>query len=311
MPLDSAATIDLKRMRAVVEVARAQSITGAAETLGLTQSAVSREIAEIEQALGVRLFERAPRGLHPTAAGLEFVERARRVFAEVDGLVSGVRSGAAHVAGRLRIGVISTGALAAWAFGAFARAHSAVAVEAVNGSPQALCPQLLHGELDLIVGTSSYLRRWRELEVTLLAPLYFACMFRKDHPLAERKHLSERDVLEQPVILPESIEASYSDLAQRYAELGMPALRPRYVASDFDLACRLVRSSDAFFPVMHLSPSFGGLAADFFLARDVLALPPHHLSVAHAAGRTPSAAALAFEALLVGRHVRPVIRAVS
>jgi DNA-binding transcriptional LysR family regulator len=311
MPLDATATVDLKRMRAVVEVARALSVTGAAETLGLTQSAVSRAIAEIEEALGVRLFERLPRGLQPTRAGLDFVAHAQRVLSEVDDLLSGVRASAARVVGPLRVGVISTGAHAGWAFSAFARAHPEVAVEAVNGSPQSLCPKLLRGEIDLIVGTSSYLRRWRELEVTLLAPLYVACLFRKDHPLAAREKLSEREVLEQPVILPDTIEASYSDLAQRYAAHGLPPLRPRYVASDFGLVRRLVRSTDAFYPLMHVSSSFGGLDAEFFLARDVLRIPPHHLSVAHAANRAPDAAVVAFEQLLFDRYERRSIRAVK
>ena len=97
----------------------------------------------------------------------------------------GVRDDTHRVAGRLRIGVISSGAAATWALASFARRHHDVAIETCAGTPQSLCPKLLHGELDLIVGSANYLRRWRELEVTVLAPLYFACMLRKDHPLAE------------------------------------------------------------------------------------------------------------------------------
>jgi DNA-binding transcriptional LysR family regulator len=207
--------------------------------------------------------------------------------------------------------LISTGVHAAWAFGAFARAHAEVALESVSGSPQALCPKLLRGDLDLIVGSSSYLRRWRELEVKLLAPLHVACMFRHDHPLAASAEISEREVLEQPVILPETIEPAYSDLAQRCAAYGLPPLRPRYVASDFELVRRLVRGSDAFFPLMHVSPGFGGLDAQFFLVRGVLQLPPHHLSVAHVASRAPTPAALAFERTLSDRYAAKRVRAAS
>lgn len=302
MPLDASNTVDLKRMRAVVEVARAQSVTAAAATLGLTQSAVSREIAEIEDALGVRLFERLPRGLQLTPAGSEFVERARRVLADIDDLIGGVRGGAAQVSGRLRVGLISCGAIAAPAITAFAHAHADLAIETHTGSPQALVPKLLHGELDLIVGTSSYLRRWRDLELRLLAPLRVACMFRREHPLRSRARVSELDVLEQPVILPETIEPAHSDLAQRHVAHGLPPLRPRYVTDDFALARRLVDASDAYYPLMHVSPRFGGLEAEFWLLRDVLQLPEHQLAIARLARRTVSVAAAEFEQSLVDRY---------
>jgi DNA-binding transcriptional LysR family regulator len=301
MAHDAASTIDLKRMRAVVEVARAESITGASETLGLTQSAVSRSVAEVEDALGVLLFERLPRGIQPTAAGRHFVAHARRLLADVGELVAGVRQEASRIAGRLHVGVISTGGNANWAIARFARSHPELAIEAISGSPQALCPRLLQGELDLIVGTSSYLRRWRELEATLLAPLHFACMVRKGHPLTESESPSEREVLGFPVILPETIEPTYSDLAQRYSDHGLPPFRPRYVTDDFELARRLVRGTDAFYPLMHTSEEFGGLGEEFAILRDAIALPHHHLCVAHAAHRPQGAIAAAFVQLLVER----------
>jgi DNA-binding transcriptional LysR family regulator len=308
---DPTSAVDLKRMRAVVEVARAESITTAAEMLGLTQSAVSRSVAEVEDALGVRLFERLPRGIQVTPAGRHFVEHARRLLAGVDELVCGAQRESARIAGRLRLGFISTGGNASWAVSTFARLHPEVAIEALSGSPQALCPRLLHGELDLVVGTSSYLRRWRELETTRLAPLHFACMVRKGHPLAERAQPAELEVLAFPVILPETIEPTYSDLAQRFIQLGLPPFRPRYVTDDFLLAQRIVRSTDAFYPLMHTSEAFGGLGAEFALLRDAVELPRHELCVAHAAQRPHGALAAAFEALLVERYTRSRLSATA
>jgi len=311
MAHDAASTIDLKRRRAVVEVARAESVTGAAEALGLTQSAVSRSVGEVGDALGVLLFERLPRGLRATPAGRQFVDGARRLLGGIEELVSNARQDSARVAGRLRVGVISAGANAAGAIRAFARAHPDVAIETRTGSPQELCPRLLHDQLDLIVGTSGYLRRWRELTVTGLAPLHFACMVRNGHPLTERCPLREREVLSYPVILPETIEPIYSDLAQRFIHYGLPPFRPHYVVDDFTLACRLVRDTDAFYPVMHTSEEFGGLGAEYALLRDAIRLPKHELSVARPARRPMSAIASAFEQLLVARYAERSARAVS
>ena len=311
MALDPTSTVDLKRMRAVVEVARAESITAAAETLGLTQSAVSRSVAEVEEALGVLLFERLPRGIQTTPAGRHFAEQARRLLAQVDELVSGAREESSRLAGRLRVGLISCGSNASWAIASFARQYPEIAIEAISGSPQALCPRALRGELDLIVGTSSYLRRWRELEVTTLAPLHFACLLRKGHPLTELREPSELEVLAYPAILPETIEATYSDLAQRYLQLGLRPFRPKYVTDDFQLAQRLVRASDAFYPLMHTSETFGGLGAEFALLRDVISLPQHRLCVARAAQRQQSPSAEAFERLLVERYSPQRMRVVG
>jgi len=301
MSANAANTVDLKRMRMVVEVARAEAITTAAEVLGLTQSAVSRGVAEVEAALGVRVFERLPRGIRLTDAGHRFVARARRVLVEVDDLVSAVREVRARVVGRLRIGVTASGAHATWALASFARAHPDVAIETATGTSQALCPRLLHGELDLILGSSSYLRRWRDLEVTELAPLHFACMFRKNHPLAERENPSEVEVLSYPVIFSTTDEPSYSDLAQRYVHHGLPRFQPQYVTDDLELGRRLVLKTDAFVPLMWANESFGDLGRDFLLLRGVVALPTHHVSFARAAHRPKSAAIAALERLLIQR----------
>ena len=296
--------VDLRRMRMVVEVARAEAITTAAESLGLTQSAVSRGVAEVEGALGVRLFDRLPRGSQLTEAGRRFVARARRLLNEVDDLVADVREDTGSVSGRIRIGVISSGAAVVWVLASFAERHPVVALETSAGTPQSLCPRLLHGELDLIVGSANYLRRWRELEVTVLAPLHFACMMRKQHPLSEVKRPSEAQVLGYPVILPETVEPSYSDIAQRYLHHDLPRFQPHYVSDDFDLIRRLVNRTDAFFPLMHPRPDFGGLERDFLMLRGVVDMPTHHVSYARAAHRPRSSAVVALEELLVERFGR-------
>jgi DNA-binding transcriptional LysR family regulator len=147
--------------------------------------------------------------------------------------------------------------------------------------------------------------------VTGLAPLHFACMVRNGHPLTERFPLREREVLSYPVILPETIEPIYSDLAQRFIHYGLPPFRPHYVVDDFALACRIVRDTDAFYPVMHTNEEFGGLGAEYALLRDAIRLPKHELSVARPARRPMSAIASAFEQLLVERYAERSTRTLA
>ena len=282
---DTLNQIDIRRMRTVIEVARAEAITTAAQTLGLTQSAVSRIVAELEAALGQRLFERLPRGIQLTDAGRHFVARARCVLADIDDMIAEVAAPPGRLSGRLRLGIAATGAHAIGAIGRFASAHPDVAIETVQASEQTLCPRLVHGELDLVIGSSSYLRRWREIEITMLAPLHFACMLRRDHPLSRLASPTEVDVLAYPLILPESVELTYADIAQRYARHGLPLVKPHYVTNNLELVTLLLRRTDAFFPLMFPEETFGGLGESFLLLRGVVDLPVHHVSSARAAQR--------------------------
>ncbi|MGF6208054.1 LysR family transcriptional regulator [Pseudomonas frederiksbergensis] len=67
-----------------VAAAEARSFVGAARALGISASAVSKSIARLEARFGVRLFHRSTRSITLTAEGTQFVERCRRVLAELE-----------------------------------------------------------------------------------------------------------------------------------------------------------------------------------------------------------------------------------
>ena len=92
--------VELRHLRALAAIVDASGFTGAAAELGVSQPAVSRTLAGLENALGVRLLRRTSRELVLTAAGERVLAHARRVLAEVDDLVREARGGHA----RLRIG---------------------------------------------------------------------------------------------------------------------------------------------------------------------------------------------------------------
>ncbi|KMS68314.1 LysR family transcriptional regulator [Streptomyces viridochromogenes] len=76
-----------------LEVARAGSVTDAAQVLGVAPSAVSRQIAKLESGLGTALFDRRPRGMALTDAGARLLVHARRAEAESATLVEELRAG--------------------------------------------------------------------------------------------------------------------------------------------------------------------------------------------------------------------------
>ncbi|MEU8574517.1 LysR family transcriptional regulator [Streptomyces asoensis] len=91
---------ELRQLRCLVAIVDEGTFTDAAAVLGVSQAAVSRTLASLERALGVRLLRRTSRTVTPTATGLRVAAHARRVLAEVDSLVRDAASG--HT--RLRIG---------------------------------------------------------------------------------------------------------------------------------------------------------------------------------------------------------------
>ena len=84
--------LDSRDLRLVLALATARTTAGASELLHLTQPAVSRALLGAEGRLGVRLFERTPRGLEPTAAGAALLEGAAPLLSELHALESRVRA---------------------------------------------------------------------------------------------------------------------------------------------------------------------------------------------------------------------------
>ncbi|WP_213450334.1 LysR family transcriptional regulator [Rhizomonospora bruguierae] len=134
-------------------VARHRTITGAAAELRYTQSAVSRQVAALEAEVGVRLFDRLPRGVALTEEGrsllghaeavLDRLAAARRDLADLRGLG----------AGRVRLGAFPTAvaALVPRAMAAFRSAHPDVALTLVEGLTPALLERLAAGDADVAV----------------------------------------------------------------------------------------------------------------------------------------------------------------
>ena len=97
-----------RQLQYAVAVANARSFRKAAALCGVSQPSLSAQLAQLEAALGVRLFERDRRRVLPTPAGEEVVARARRLLAETDNLADAARRLGDPRTARLRLGVIPT-----------------------------------------------------------------------------------------------------------------------------------------------------------------------------------------------------------
>jgi len=100
--------LTLVGLRVVFEVARTGSFSAAAERLGCTQSAVSRQVAVTEKLVGAPLFTRHARGVRPTAAGEALVRHAGRVLDNVAAASQELAGMRDRLAGRLIVGGFPT-----------------------------------------------------------------------------------------------------------------------------------------------------------------------------------------------------------
>src|SRR3974390_2814174 len=95
--------VSIKHIRAINSVALYGSFTAAAVDLGMTQSAVSRLVLQLEKQLGVALFLRSTRNVVLTAPGREFTASSRRLIEDLNMQVENARALGGQVRGRLII----------------------------------------------------------------------------------------------------------------------------------------------------------------------------------------------------------------
>jgi DNA-binding transcriptional LysR family regulator len=150
------ADMALTQWIAFVEVCRTGSIGSAAAALGYTQSAVSRQIAALEQEVQVTLLERLPRGVRPTTAGEALLHHARIVVNEAERGREAARSAPTSPA-RLVVGAVpsASATLVPDALARLDRDEAGLQWSIVPGLTPQLASMVRHREVDVAVVTDA------------------------------------------------------------------------------------------------------------------------------------------------------------
>jgi len=184
------------------EVARHGSFSAAAESLGYTQPAISRQIATLEAEVGTTLIRRVPKGAVLTDAGMLLVDRAEAILARLDDAENELRALAGLEGGRLRMATFASAAssIVPLAIAAFRERHPAVELSVVMADPPDSIPRLRAGELDLALSHDAIdIPPVIELIHLFDDPMYVA--MRAGHPLAESPALELADFATEPWML--------------------------------------------------------------------------------------------------------------
>ncbi len=277
---------DLRKLRHVVGVATAGSFTAGSQQLGITQSALTKSVAELEHLLGVALFERLPRGIRLTEAGEVFLPRAKRLLADSEDLLVDMGQLQSLASGRLRIGVAPAAFVSflEHTVSAFAKVYPGVQIAVQHGSNDDMTRAAISGEVDVIVGDVNNFAALKALETIAIAPLHQFIIGRVDHPVTQAQASAEA-LLRYPVIMPAMGSTAAALLNQAYLSVGMTPRPPEYVCDHFPLVRLLVAATDAISPVVSLAAPSERFRSKFQVYEDVLGVPPQELGIARVASR--------------------------
>lgn len=235
------------KLKYVVAVDRFGSLTAAAEVVHITQSALTKAIADIEETVGFALFERRSRGVVATAEGRAFLDRAARVVEDLEQLVADVRSAKGLHDLKMRIGVCppSLVSLLNIALPKVLNLHPGVCIEQTAGWIEQSIHHLANRDIDLLVGPMPHIQRYGD-QFTLhpLPPLEICFFVRKGHPLCGKSEIEVAHLSDYPMALADRSVASPELIYQLFGSREVPPDKQLHIINHFSSACRIVASSD-------------------------------------------------------------------
>ena len=230
--------MDLRGLQIFIEVAEQRSFTRAGERLGYSQPTISFQIRQLEQELGVPLFDRIGHTVSLTDAGREALQYAQRICDLSQQMSMGARQ-ERQTEGEIRIGMADSlcDPLVADDFAAFRRKYPKVAMKIYNADTAGLFRMMDHNEVDLVctmdipVYNTSYVTANEE-------PVGVHFVLCPDHPLARQHSVTVEQLLQLPFLLTEKGMSYRRVMDEMLSERSME-VRPVLETGRADVLCRL------------------------------------------------------------------------
>jgi DNA-binding transcriptional LysR family regulator len=196
--------MEIRQLKAFLAIAEAKTFTAGARRVNVTQAAISMQIRQLEDEVGLPLFTRTPRRVILTEAGEHLLERARKILREHDAAVAEIAELAGAEHGRLRIGsasaMFATMQLPRILQNLKERFPNAE-ITVSSGTSQTLVDKILHGEID--IAFISLPVDNAHIMTELLFSDEIVAIAHPKHPLADQKFISAAALAGEPLILGE------------------------------------------------------------------------------------------------------------
>jgi DNA-binding transcriptional LysR family regulator len=196
--------MEIRQLKAFVAIAETKTFTAGAKCVNITQAAVSMQIRQLEDEVGLQLFTRTPRRVILTQAGEHLLARARRILREHDAALAEIAEIAGADYGRLRIGsasaMFSTKQLPN-ILGKLKDKYPNAEVTVSSGTSQVLVEKIMHGAVD--IAFISLPVEAANIQTDLLFSDEIVAIAHPKHPLAKEKFISVATLAGERLILGE------------------------------------------------------------------------------------------------------------
>ena len=218
--------LKLRQLRLLTAVAEEGTVLKGAQVLNIAQPAATKSIKELEDALGVQLFERSSRGVTPTDFGHVMIRHAKLILTQLRHASEEMQSLDEGLSGRVYVGTLlaASPSLLPRALALLRARRPGVAVTVTEGTIDRLMPSLRTGDIDVVLGRLSEYREREGLDQELLYLDSIAIVVREGHPLTTRADLKLADLVELAWVmpLPQTSLRRQLDFAFRREELEPP-----------------------------------------------------------------------------------------
>jgi DNA-binding transcriptional LysR family regulator len=215
--------ISLRQLRAFLAVAQQQHFRRAAESLHLSQPAVSRHIAELEAELGLKLFDRNTREVVPTDAGRTLESALGRVLDELEGVLAHVHSESERRRGKVHVASVPTlsAGLMPQCIADCASRYPELTIQLHDQAQTMVLDSVRGGEVDFGLAIAPRVTGEFDIELILRDPFVLVC--RPDHPLAKLDRVPWRKLRGQPLVLLDYSSGSRRLIDQALSSRGIEA----------------------------------------------------------------------------------------
>lgn len=218
----------------------------AAELLNLSQPAASKLLKDLEDSLGLELFERLPRGMKPTPYGETMIRHARTALNSLNQAHEELMAAKLGQLGQVRIGSITAPSVALLppTLSAVKQAHPDLQLMVQVDPSNVLVDALLRSQLDIVIGRLSQQHDKSAFRYEMLADEPVSAVVRPDHPLLHAAGLDLATALQYGWIIPPSgtILRHHFDLMLQKLQLPMPA--SSVVTSSLLFSTKILKETD-------------------------------------------------------------------
>jgi len=210
--------MNLRHLEVFQAIMETGSASAAASLLGVSQPAISRTLAQVEETLGFKLFLRDKGRLVPTDQARALLEGCEKIFADLEGLSGLVNAIRAGVTGRLRIASSPSFAeqLLPRTIKRFGAANPGVSIQVELRSARSIVSMVADRNMD--VGLLALPADHPSVEAEALVEVESVCAIPADHPLAGREVVDPRDLHHAPMILLARSDPTRAFVDQAFAD---------------------------------------------------------------------------------------------